>query len=149
MSIQISAGADYNWEATEDGLGKFVPKDSAKEPKEFSGMQMGDIADVLTKLSGVKRGVLQLSAIEDLNTAFEANGKRSMIVAVNASKSPFTYERPNFDFDELYTNHVVSLTDIFDDGSGQMMVNYMNQWGLETTTPRRVPPFRSSVSSTT
>lgn len=131
MSIQISAGADYNWEATEDGLGKFVPKDSAKEPKEFSGMQMGDIADVLTKLSGVKRGVLQLSAIEDLSTAFEANGKRSMIVAVNASKSPFTYERSNFDFDELYTNHVVSLTDIFDDGSGQMMVNYMNQWGLE------------------
>ena len=131
MSIQISAGADYNWEATEDGLGKFVPKDAEKEPKEFSGMQMGDIAEVLTKLSGVKRGVLQLGAVEDLNAAFEANGKRSMIVAVNASKSPFTYERQNFDFEELYTNHVVSLTDIFDDGKGQVMVNYMNQWGLE------------------
>jgi hypothetical protein len=131
MSIQISAYPDYNWEATEDGLGKFVPKDAENEPREFSGMQMGDIADVLTKLTGVKRGVLQLAAIEDLNTAFEANGKKSMIVAVNASKAPFTWERISWDFDELYTNHVVTLTNIYEEG-GSNFVNFMNQWGLES-----------------
>lgn len=130
MSIQITAQPDYDWIATEDGLGKFVPRDKDQEPKEFSGMQMGDIADVLTKLTGVKRGVLQLSEVEHLNTAFEANGKRSMIVGVNASKSPFNYERIDFDYDELFTNHVVSLTNVFEDG-GNTYVNYMNQWGLE------------------
>jgi hypothetical protein len=131
MSIQISAHPDYKWETTEDGLGKFLPTDPADEPKEFSGMQLGDIADVLTKLTGVKRGVLQLAEIEDLNTAFEANGKKSMIVAVNASKSPFSFAPPNFNFDELYTNHVVTLTNIFEE-KGSTYVNFMNQWGLES-----------------
>lgn len=141
LSIQITAQPDYNWEATEDGLGKFVPKDAENEPKEFSGMQMGDIADVLTKLTGVNRGVLQLNEIEDLNTAFEANGKRSMVVAVNASKSPFTYEPPSFDFDELYTNHVVSLTNIYEQ-DGKTYVNYMNQWGLENDHSTRATSVR-------
>jgi hypothetical protein len=131
LSIQISGQPDYDWVATEDGLGKFVPKDKDQEPKEFSGMQMGDIADVLTKLTGVNRGVLQLGEIEDLSTAFEANGKRSMIVAVNASKAPFTWEGSDFNFDELYTNHVVSLTNVFEQ-DGSTYVNFMNQWGLES-----------------
>lgn len=132
IGIQITAQPDYDWVATEDGLGKFVPRDDKDlEPKEFSGMQMGDIADVLTKLTGVKRGVLQIHEIEDLNTAFEANGKRSMIVGVNASKAPFSYERPDFNFDELYTNHVVSLTNVFEH-DGDTYVNFMNQWGLES-----------------
>ncbi|MDZ4837938.1 MAG: hypothetical protein SGJ27_29485 [Candidatus Melainabacteria bacterium] len=130
MSIQISAQPDYDWITTEDGLGKFIPKDKEQEPKEFSGMQMGDIADVLTKLTGVKRGVLQLNEIEDLSTAFKANGERSMIVGVNAGKAPFNYERIDWDYDELYTNHVVSLTNVFEK-DGSTFVNFMNQWGLE------------------
>ncbi|MBX9671640.1 MAG: hypothetical protein K2X93_28885 [Candidatus Obscuribacterales bacterium] len=141
MSIQISAQPDFKWIATEDGIGKFVPNDPEAEPKEFSGMQMGDIANVLTKLTGVNRGVVQITALEDLGAAFEANGKESMIVAVNANKSPFSYAGINFSFDELYTNHVVTLTNVFDD-SGATYVNFMNQWGLEndhSTAARSVP----------
>jgi len=131
MAIQVSAHPEHKWVATEDGIGKFLPTDPEMEPKEFSGMQLGDIADVLTKLTGVNRGVLQLSEIEDLKTAFEANGNKSMIVAVNASKTPFTWDRIDFDFDELFTNHVVTLSNVYDE-NGSTYVNFMNQWGLES-----------------
>ncbi len=141
LCIQTLAQPDYNWRATEDGLGKFVPTDPKGEPKEFTGMQMGEIAEVLSKLTGVKRGVVQVGSVDDLRVALDANGKDSMIVAVNASKMPFTWQGINFDYDELYTNHVVTLTNMFKEG-GRDYVNYMNQWGLQedhSTNRTKVP----------
>ncbi len=131
MAIQVSVHPEYQWVATEDGVGRLVPRNPDDEPRAFNGMQMGEIATVLTQLTGVNRGVVQMFAVDDMRVAFEQNGRRSMIVAVNASRSPFSWQGPDFDNDELVTNHVVTLSDMYSVGTGTH-VQFMNQWGLES-----------------
>lgn len=137
LCISINAHPDYTWVATEDGVGKFVPKDSSREPKEFTGLQMGDIAEILTKLSGVRRGVVQMESEDDLQVIHDSNGGRCTIAAVNASRRPFSWVPIDWDNDNLYTNHVVNVTNVFKRGD-HLYVNFMNNWGLthDHSTPR-------------
>ncbi len=113
---------------SEDGVGRLYPSpyNPLDKPVAFAGMTMPHIADVRYKLTGEEKGITQVATVDDLVTAFEANGGQPMIIAVDGTNQPFGGGGPVGTGSNL--NHVVTITRIEKGNPPKIYV--ANQWGL-------------------
>lgn len=131
LALHAKYQPKYTYRNTPDGAGRLVPADGEAQQASFNGLDMDDIVDARYKLTGEKRAVVSVTSVDDLVAAWEANGARSMIVAVNADLPPFSEETmatllggPQ----ESSPNHVVNITRV--DAGPPATVYIQNQWGL-------------------
>lgn len=125
LAISATVYPDMTWRPTPDGIGLYTPVDKGQDLDSFRGMEMGQIATCLSRLSGVKRTVINVDDVKQLSTALDANGGRSMIIAVEGNANPVTAPAP---MTGSFTNHVITLVKV-DEKSNSAW--FMNNWGLE------------------
>jgi len=132
LAIEATIHPQMTWHPTPDGVGAYIPKDATQDHDTFEGMWMGQIATCLSRLTGVKRTVVNVEDVKELSSALTANGGRSLIIAVEAGSNPVAAPRP---VAGEFTNHVITLIKI-DEASDKAW--FQNNWGQEhdrSTTP--------------
>lgn len=139
LALHAKYQPKYTFRNTPDGAGRLVPRDGEAQQASFNGLDMDDIVDARYKLTGEKKAVVSVTTVDDLVTAWEANGSRSMIIAVNADQPPFTENMAAMFGGPTASrpNHVVNISRI--DAGPPAMVYMQNQWGLseDHSTPAR------------
>ncbi len=132
LALQTKYHPKYTFRNTPDGAGRLVPADGQAAQASFNGLDMDDIVDARYKLTGEKKAVVSVTSVDDLVAAWEANGSRSMIVAVNADSPPFSNDNGMAALlggaTESRPNHVVNITRV--DAGPPVTVFIQNQWGL-------------------
>lgn len=133
VGVQAKYHPKYTFKNTEDGVGRLIASDPEARPAAFVGLDMAGIVDVRSKLTGEKKAIVNVTSVDELVAAFEANKSRSMIVAVNADEPPFSGDNGlgmlMAGQTESQPNHVVSITRV--DNGPPVKLYVQNQWGLK------------------
>lgn len=102
LAVQVASFPDQ-FRNTPDGAGQLT--DDRGNVKTFDGLSNDEIAKLIYDLTGREQALVKVSGVEELAAAFAANGRRPMIICVDALQPPFT-RNPS----DTEGPHVVTVT---------------------------------------
>ncbi|MCA9800981.1 MAG: hypothetical protein KC777_03290 [Cyanobacteria bacterium HKST-UBA02] len=121
----------FEFRSTDDGIGLLyrLPRSDNEKPLTFQGMNLPTVVEARYKLTGEEKAIVSVDNSRELMKAFELNGEKPMIIAVNGSSPPFDGAGP-VGSSRSSANHVVTLTRIDHGPPARAFVH--NQWGLKS-----------------